>query len=242
MEKYLAWQLVEWAAKGSGANDKKISLYGVDYGYELQLSHRNSAESNEFKLDNTVTLDGSGDLKKLSRLLDKAAKTINSNTFKMKDMTKDTVIVDGSATVGKDLHVIRVTGVVKIKDGRPTRVTKLRVHKIKDWTEIKDANTHFIKTGSLSYPKESLIFEMDLPTFSCTNGVFCPDDVANLEEFASAVRMLKDNIGGYTEYRKRVYERQKENGGDEQYSSSSTETNEKVAETTSDDSNDEFPF
>lgn len=238
MKNYQMYAYTLWANKVGADTDKKISLEATEnFTGEFVFSVRQNSES-KFEETVRVPFEIDTDAPKLGRkLFAKAAKTIQSNTYKMRDMTQDTIICDYARLLTKEMMVFRVTCFVKIKDGKPNRFTKLTIHKMKDWEDFKNQQKNG-KGGACGYSKDSIVFEMALPIFGDVDNAFYPEDVEILENFASKLDVMFRNEGGYSDYRKRVYDFKY---GNKEESHETSGYDESPSSTGLDD-DDEFPF
>lgn len=239
MKNYQLYAYTLWANKSGGDNDKKVSLEATEnFTGEFVFYTRKDAQS-KFEETVKVPFDIDLDAPKLGRkLFAKAAKTIQSNTYKMREMTQDTIICDYARLLSKDMIVMRVTCFVKIKDGKPSRYTKLTLHKMKDWDDFKNQQKSG-KGGACGYTKDSIIFEMSLPIFGDVDNAFYPEDVEILENFASKLDVMFRNEGGYSDFRKRVFDFKYGNKEEVAYEDGGLDAK---VETTGSDDDDEFPF
>lgn len=241
MKNFTVYALTLWANKTGSDHDKKISLEANEnFGGEFVISTRQSGVQNaKFEEVLRIPFDIDIDAPKLGRkLFAKAAKTIQSNTFKMREMTQDTILCDYARLLSKEMYVVRVTGFVKMKDGRPTRFTKLSIHKMKDWDDFR-AQQKSAKGGACGYTKDSCVFETYLPTYGDVDNSFYPEDIELLENFASKLDVMFRNESAYGDYRKRVYDFKY--GNNTQTEETDDMTSVPASNNSSDDS-DEFPF
>lgn len=235
-----AYDYVKWGNKTTNEASKKIILNAVDYNAELvcQVSEPNG-EGTKFSDVCRVPIDQAAFGYVGESLFKYAANEIQRKSYKARESNQDTLLVD-AAYLSRDFHVLRVRSFVKVKDGASSRITKIMIHKVNGWDDVKAANKAAadMKNGSLGYSKETCIFEMILPPFSVIQGNWRDaTDTSVLNELGRKIGTMFEKPTSYGDFLTRVYE-SNNNGSSEQHSGTTT-----VGKTASVDfDDDEYPF
>lgn len=236
------YDYVKWGNKVTNEASKKIVLNAVNYNAELVCQVSEPGQDKvKFADVCKVPIEQSAFGHVAESLFKYAANEIQRKSYKARESNTDTLLVD-SAFVSQDFHVLRVRSFVKIKDGSSSRITKIMVHKLNGWDDIKAANKAAaeMKNGSLGFTKDTCIFEIVLPPFSVIQGNWRDAiDTATLNELGKKLSTMFDKPTSYGDFLTRVYE-SNNNGGASIPSEGGTTSVGKTATVDFDD--DECPF
>lgn len=204
-----AYDYVKWGNKTTNEPSKKIVLNAVDYNAELvcQVSEPNG-ESTKFTDVCKVPIDQSAFGYVAESLFKYAANEIQRKSYKARESNQDTLLVD-AAYLSRDFHVLRVRSYVKVKDGSSSRITKIMIHKVNGWDDVKAVNkvAAEMKNGSLGYSKETCLFEIVLPPFSVIQGNWRDaTDTSVLNELGKKIATMFEKPTSYGDFLNRVYE------------------------------------
>lgn len=231
---------VKWGAKGSGEVSKKITLEAVDYNAQFVCSTTEpGAEKIKFSDVCSVPVDQKDFFKLAHGLFNRAVGDITRKSYKAREAGQDTVLTDLAYTAS-DFHVLRIRSIMKFKDGQGSRITRIMVHKLGGWDDVKEANKRAsdLKNGSLGYTKDSCVFDMAFSPFPVIQGNWADsEDIVVLMEFYEKLKSMFIKPNSYGSFLDRVYDsNSKDNGGNSESVSAT------VGQTVTLDDDDEMPF
>lgn len=193
------YEFVSWANKTTQPDiNKKIELVAVDMDAAIVFSTSAADNKADWTEIARIPIKKSQFTEVGRTIFSRSARLIQSQTFKQKDITADTVICDVAFT-SSDIHILRLTSMVKVFDGKPQRVTKVTVHKFSSWEEKNNEGKNR-KGNVLGYGKESIVFDMNIGTFPVTENTFYSRDVILFEDFGRKFDVMFDNSYSYGKF------------------------------------------
>lgn len=238
------YDLVKWAQKGSNDVSKKIQLDAVNYDGELVCQTTEPGQEKIKFVDVCKVAIDQKDFFTLSHaLFARAALEINRKAFKAREAGKDTVLCDLAYT-GKDFHILRVRSYMKFNEnGQATRVTKIMIHKLNSWDDIKEANRKAmeLKNGSLGYSKDTCVFEFIFNPYPVIQNNWADsEDILELTKISKKLEAMYVKPSSYGTFLDRVYNLN--NDGNSSETSKISSGSETVGRTVTIDDDDEMPF
>lgn len=234
------WEHVKWGNKAAGEVSKKVELQAVDYDGQFVCQTTEPGQEKIKFVDVCKVPIDQKDFYRLSQgLFSRAVGDITRKAYKAREAGQDAVLTDLAYTAS-DFHILRIRSIMKFKDGQANRITKIMIHKLNGWDDIKDANKRAaeMKNGSLGYTKDSCIFEIAFNPFPVIQGNWADsEDIISLTEAAEKLKYMYIKPTSYGAFLDRVYEQSANtaNGNN----SGSTES---VGTTVTLDDDDEMPF
>lgn len=234
------YDYVKWGNKTTNEVSKKIALNAVDYDAEFLMQSTEPGQEKIKFVDVCRVPVANTEFFILSEALFKrAANEILKKSFKAREATQDTILCD-LAYISKDFHILRVRSFMMYKDSQHTRVTKIMVHKLNGWDDVKAANKTAmeLKNGSLGFSKETCVFELVLLPYPTIQGNWQDaQDLITLNSFARKLETMFEKPSSYGSFLDRVYESKNNENNSGQYS----QQVEKVGQTVV-TGDEEFPF
>lgn len=235
------YDYVKWAQKGSNDQSKKVALNAVDYDAEfLMQTTEPGQEKIKFVDTCKVSIPNTAFLDIAEGMFKRAVNDIAKKSYKAREASQDTVLCD-LAYISKDFHILRVKSVMVYRDGQYNRMTKIMVHKVNNWDDIREANKRAMeaKTGSLGFTKDTCIFDVTLNPYPVIQGNWQDaQDTLVLTAIAKKLESMFIKPTSYGSFLDRVYDNKQNGTTSGAESSGTTETVGKTVMT----SDDEFPF
>ncbi len=203
------WDLVKWGNKSAGEVSKKIVLEAIDYNAQLVCQTTEPGQDKIKFVDVCkVVIDQKDFFRVAHALFNRAVGDITRKAYKAREAGQDAVLCDLAHTTS-DFYVIRVRSVMKFKDGSGSRITKIMIHKLNGWDDVKEAGKRAqeLKNGSLGYTKESCIFEITFSPFPVVQGNWADsEDIIALMECYEKIKAMFIKPTSYGSFLDRVYE------------------------------------
>lgn len=237
-------EIVKWGNKSIGEPSKKVVLEAVDYNAQIVCQTTEPGQEKIKFVDVCKVAVDQKDFYKIAHaLLGRAVGDITRKAYKAREAGQDTVLCDLAYTAN-DFYIIRIRSIMKFKDGQGNRITKLMIHKLNGWDDIKEANKRAqeLKNGSLGFTKDTCIFEIMFSPFPVVQGNWADsEDIMALTEFQEKLKSMFIKPTSYGSFLDRVYEASMNNS--ESSSQQQTETTTTtVGGTSVDIDDDEYPF
>lgn len=236
------FEYVKWGNRTSGEVSKKIVLNAVDYDAELVFQTTEPGqEKPKFSDVCKVPVNQTEFAALADGLFKFAANEIQRKSFKAREAQSDTLLVD-VAHIASDFHILRVRSYMKIKDGNSQRITKIMVHKVNGWDDIKTANKVAAdqRNGSLGFSKDTCIFEVIVPPYPVIQGNWRDSqDIMLLNNLGKKLEFMFIKPSSYGSFLDRVYQANSDTNSMESGSQGGTTS---VGKTVTIDDDDEMPF
>ncbi len=234
------YNYTKWAQKGTSEQSKKIVLNAVDYDAEIVMQTTEPGQEKIKFVDvSKVTIPNTAFLDIAEGLFKRAVNDIAKKSYKAREAAQDTVLCD-LAYVGKDFNILRVKSVMVYRDGNYNRLTKIMIHKVNSWDDIREAHKRAMeaKTGSLGFTKDTCIADITLNPYPVIQGNWQDaQDTLVLTAIAKKLESMFLKPTSYGSFLDRVYDN-KQSGNESESTSTTTETVGKTVVT----ADDEFPF
>lgn len=203
------WDYVKWGKAADKAPSKKVQLDAVGYDAEF-ICQMAEGGQDKIKFNDVCrfTIKQKDFFKVGQALCNRAVGDILRKSYKAKDEGQNTVLTD-LAYRTDDFHILRILSMMVFKDGQSQKVTKIMIHKLNGWDDVKAASkaAAAARNGSLGYTKESCIFEITFSPYPEIAGNWSEsEDILSITELGEKLKNMFLKPTSYGSFLDRVYE------------------------------------